>query len=97
VAYIVSHNVVFLLSEYGRVDAISSWLIIFQQHRYLSIDTNFLSNPIMLSIKSETLPLKSSTFFTLTTTEHLKLEAIAELDEIFSYINAAIASSRREL
>jgi len=96
VAYIVSHNVVFLLSEYGRVDAISSWLIIFQQH-YLSIDTNFLSNPIMLSIKSETLPLKSSTFFTLTTTEHLKLEAIAELDEIFSYINAAIASSRREL
>jgi hypothetical protein len=51
----------------------------------------------MLSIKSETLPLKSSTFFTLTTTEHLKLEVIAELDEIFSYINAAIASSRREL
>ncbi|MFN9533890.1 MAG: hypothetical protein ACK59W_05540 [Pseudanabaena sp.] len=51
----------------------------------------------MLSIKSETLPLKSSTFFTLTTTEHLKLEAIAELDKIFSYINAAIASSRREL
>ncbi len=28
---------------------------------------------------------------TLTATEHLELEAIGELDEIFSYINAAIA------
>ena len=28
---------------------------------------------------------------TLTATENLELEAIAELDEIFSYINAAIA------
>ena len=31
---------------------------------------------------------------TLTATENLELEAIAELDEIFSYINAAIASVR---
>jgi hypothetical protein len=29
---------------------------------------------------------------TLTTTENLELEEIGELDEIFSYINAAIAS-----
>jgi len=29
---------------------------------------------------------------TLTTTENLELEAIGELDEIFSYINAAIAT-----
>jgi hypothetical protein len=29
---------------------------------------------------------------TLTVTENLELEAIAELDEIFSYINAAIAA-----
>ena len=29
---------------------------------------------------------------TLTVTENLELEAIAELDEIFSYINAAIAT-----
>ncbi|MEY3303543.1 MAG: hypothetical protein RLZZ139_1916 [Cyanobacteriota bacterium] len=28
---------------------------------------------------------------TLTATEHLELEAIGEIDEIFSYINAAIA------
>ncbi|MCY7333405.1 MAG: hypothetical protein LH649_12280 [Pseudanabaena sp. CAN_BIN31] len=28
---------------------------------------------------------------TLTPTENIKLEAIGELDEIFSYINAAIA------
>ena len=31
---------------------------------------------------------------TLTSTEHLELEAIAELDQIFSYVNAAIASVR---
>ena len=31
---------------------------------------------------------------TLTSTENLELEAIAELDEIFSYVNGAIASVR---
>jgi hypothetical protein len=30
---------------------------------------------------------------TLTATENLELESIAELDEIFSYINAAIAAN----
>ena len=30
---------------------------------------------------------------TLTATENLELEAIAELDEIFSYINAAISAN----
>jgi hypothetical protein len=30
---------------------------------------------------------------TLTSTENLELEAIGELDEIFSYINAAIAAN----